>query len=70
LADWWQEFSMADDAAREDLIQQVKSEKNNSSAAPVGASKSRRAPRRRKPVAKTAPGHSDASNEGRLPSGE
>jgi poly(A) polymerase len=70
LADWWQEFSMADDAAREDLIQQVKSEKNNSSAAPVGASKSRRAPRRRKPVAKTAPGHSDTSNEGRLPSGE
>ena len=29
LADWWQEFSMADDAAREDLIQQAKSEKDH-----------------------------------------
>jgi poly(A) polymerase len=26
LADWWQEFSLADDAAREDLILQVKAE--------------------------------------------
>jgi poly(A) polymerase len=47
LADWWQEFSMADDAAREDLIQMVKSEKSPSSSGSVG--KSRRAPRRRKP---------------------
>jgi poly(A) polymerase len=27
LADWWQEFSMADDATREDLVQQVKAER-------------------------------------------
>jgi poly(A) polymerase len=26
LADWWQEFSLADDAAREDLVQQARSE--------------------------------------------
>ena len=47
LADWWQEFSMADDAAREDLIQLAKSEK--STAPTSGAAKSRRAPRRKKP---------------------
>jgi poly(A) polymerase len=27
LADWWQEFSMADDAAREDLVMQAKAER-------------------------------------------
>jgi poly(A) polymerase len=52
LADWWQEFSMADDAAREDLIQLAKSEK--STAPTSGAVKSRRAPRRAKPVSKPA----------------
>ena len=52
LADWWQEFSMADDAAREDLIQLAKSEK--STAPTSGAVKSRRAPRRTKPVSKPA----------------
>jgi poly(A) polymerase len=26
LADWWQEFSLADDAAREDLVQQARTE--------------------------------------------
>jgi poly(A) polymerase len=26
LADWWQEFSLADDATREDLVQQVRTE--------------------------------------------
>jgi poly(A) polymerase len=26
LADWWQEFSMADDATREDLVQQARAE--------------------------------------------
>jgi poly(A) polymerase len=26
LADWWQEFSLADDTAREDLVQQAKAE--------------------------------------------
>ena len=52
LADWWQEFSMADDAAREDLIQLAKSEK--STAPTSGAVKSRRAPRRAKPESKPA----------------
>ena len=47
LADWWQEFSMADDAAREDLIQLAKSEKSTTPTS--GAVKSRRAPRRKKP---------------------
>jgi poly(A) polymerase len=70
LADWWQEFSMADDATREDLIQQAKLEKNNSSVAPAGTSKTRRAPRRRKPANKNAAGTSGASNEGHSPSGE
>jgi poly(A) polymerase len=28
LADWWQEFSLADDAAREDLVAQVREEQN------------------------------------------
>jgi poly(A) polymerase len=37
LADWWQEFSMADDATREDLVQQVKAERPKPAA--------RRAPR-------------------------
>ena len=54
LADWWQEFSMADDAAREDLIQLVKAEK--SPAASGGTTKSRRAPRRRKPSGQSADG--------------
>ena len=47
LADWWQEFSMADYAAREDLIQLAKSEKSTTPTS--GAVKSRRAPRRKKP---------------------
>ena len=52
LADWWQEFSLADDAAREDLIQQAKSEKPQAGQAAAG--KTRRAPRRRKPAGKGA----------------
>jgi len=52
LADWWQEFSMADDAAREDLIQLAKSEKSTGPTS--GAVKSRRAPRRKKPESNSA----------------
>ncbi len=52
LADWWQEFSMADDAAREDLIQLAKSEKSTTPTS--GAIKSRRAPRRKKPESNSA----------------
>jgi len=67
LADWWQEFSMADDAAREDLIQQAKSEKSSTSPASSGASKTRRAPRRRKPASKDAAGNTSGSPEGHAP---
>ena len=52
LADWWQEFSMADDAAREDLIQLAKSEKSTTPTS--GAVKSRRAPRRKKSESNSA----------------
>ncbi len=52
LADWWQEFSMADDAAREDLIQLAKSEKSTTPTS--GVVKSRRAPRRKKPESNSA----------------
>jgi poly(A) polymerase len=34
LADWWQEFSMADDATREDLLQQVRLEQQKTQRAP------------------------------------
>jgi len=68
LADWWQEFSMADDAAREDLIQQAKSEKDHLPAS--GTAKTRRAPRRRKPAAKNASGASGNAEPGQSPSGE
>ena len=43
LADWWQEFSLADDATREDLLQQAKTV-----APQESAPKKRR--RRRKPA--------------------
>jgi len=43
LADWWQEFSLADDAAREDLLQQART------AAPQDAAPKKRR-RRRKPA--------------------
>ena len=41
LADWWQEFSMADDNARQDLIDQVRDEQQKRQRAP----KVQRAPR-------------------------
>ena len=34
LADWWQEFSLADDATREDLLQQVRQEQQKTQRAP------------------------------------
>jgi poly(A) polymerase len=61
LADWWQEFSLADDTAREDLVQQAKSEKtSNPQAAP---SKARRAPRRRKPAIKGQTGSPESAGD-------
>jgi poly(A) polymerase len=68
LADWWQEFSMADDAAREDLIQQAKSEKDHLPAS--GTAKKRRAPRRRKPSTNNVSSASPSAEPGKLPSGE
>ncbi len=41
LADWWQEFSLADDATREDLVQQARAEQQSQPRAP----RVRRAPR-------------------------
>ena len=68
LADWWQEFSMADDAAREDLIQQAKSEKDHFPAS--GTAKKRRAPRRRKASTNNVSSASPSAEPGKLPSGE
>ena len=34
LADWWQEFSLADDSTREDLLQQVRLETQKAQRAP------------------------------------
>ena len=34
LADWWQEFSLADDSAREDLLQQVRQQTQKAQRAP------------------------------------
>jgi poly(A) polymerase len=53
LADWWQEFSLADDAAREDLVQQARAEQ-----APRG-----RAPRKSAPRSAAAPA-ADTATEG------
>ena len=49
LADWWQEFSLADDAAREDLVQQARAEQ-----APRGRAPRKSAPRSAAPAADTA----------------
>ena len=62
VADWWQEFSLADDAAREDLIQLAKSEKTSNPQA--DPNKPRRAPRRRKPANKGQGGGVDSSGNG------
>jgi poly(A) polymerase len=54
LADWWQEFSLADDAAREDLVQQARAEQ-----APRG-----RAPRKSAPRSAAAPSTDTATDGG------
>ena len=54
LADWWQEFSMADDNARQDLIDQVRDEQQKRQRAP----KVQRAPR---PVDAPKPGAAGAA---------
>jgi len=64
LADWWQEFSMADDTLRQDLVDQVREEQHKRQRAPRVA----RAPRAEAPgadgaVGVTAPGASPAAAE-------
>ena len=62
LADWWQEFSMADDATREDLVAQVKAEQQKAVRAPrvhrasvPVAGTAQETGRNAEPVALTAP---------------
>jgi len=50
LADWWQEFSLADEAAREDLIAQARAEQQNQPRAP----RVRRVPKAAAPEADAA----------------
>jgi len=57
LADWWQEFSMASDSEREDLVQAAKAEQQVSQAAKPRV---RRAPR---PEGAPAPAPLDAKPE-------
>ena len=54
LADWWQEFSLADDAAREDLVQQARSEQQ---------AKPRAVRVRRVPKADAAPANAPEGSE-------
>jgi poly(A) polymerase len=65
LADWWQEFSMASDSEREDLVQAAKAEQQVSQAAKPRV---RRAPRSEGAPAPapldTKPGASDSDNVG------
>jgi poly(A) polymerase len=65
LADWWQEFSMASDSEREDLVQAAKAEQQTSQAAKPRV---RRAPRPEGAPAPapldTKPAASDADNAG------
>jgi poly(A) polymerase len=57
LADWWQEFSMASDAEREDLVQAAKAEQ-------VAKPRARRAPR---PESADAPRHGASQAESNSP---
>jgi poly(A) polymerase len=60
LADWWQEFSLADDATREDLVQQARTEQQ---AKPRGP-RVRRVPKNEAAdAAPSAPADSDAGEE-------
>ena len=60
LADWWQEFSLADDAAREDLIAQARAEQQSQP----------RAPRVRRVPKAAAAQDATAENEGNEPAAE
>ena len=63
LADWWQEFSLADDATREDLVQQARAEQQSQPRAP----RARRAPRPAAPSegqGGEAPASADEASDG------
>jgi len=57
LADWWQEFSLADDTLREDMVDQVREEQQQQPCSP-------RAPHARGPVRRSArPGPAAAGSD-------
>ena len=62
LADWWQEFSLADEATREDLVQQARNEQQAKPRAP----RVRRVPKA-DPTSAAAPVQRDAEEEADLP---
>ena len=68
LADWWQEFSTADDASREDLLQQVRQESQKAQRAPRVHSV-RRAPKPND-TASDDPRFRDASGDEAEPRGQ
>ena len=59
LADWWQEFSLADDATREDLVQQARAEQQAQPRAP----RVRRVSRSDEGAAAPAPQSAEPSDE-------
>jgi poly(A) polymerase len=82
LADWWQEFSMADDATREDLVQQAKAERPKPVARRAPRPEGEAAPKPRAPLRRAtheaqenAPEHhqersQDGAQEGDQPGGQ
>jgi poly(A) polymerase len=56
LADWWQEFSMADDSLRQDLVDQVRAEQQQRKPAP----RVQRAPAKDAAPKKSAPADADS----------
>jgi poly(A) polymerase len=76
LADWWQEFSMADDATREDLVLQAKAERPKPVARRAPRPEGEAAPKPRAPARKadgaqeSAPDHKPAHAQETDPEGE
>jgi poly(A) polymerase len=65
LADWWQEFSMASDSEREDLVQAAKAEQQVSQAAKPRVLRAPRSEGAPAPAPlDTKPGASDSDNVG------
>jgi poly(A) polymerase len=64
LADWWQEFSMADDATREDLVQQARAEQQ---AKPRVRRVPKPAAGEPRAAAPTAPAQTDSASDAAAP---